>query len=83
MIHLWVQICLPIIYLIVHPRAQWDWNPGFMNPSRDWSEVQLHLRQAIGPQVIPSLRPFIYNGVAQLVKALIDFEGNPAEKIEM
>ena len=54
-----------------------------MNPSKEWSQIHLHLRQMIGPQVVPSLRPLIYNGATQLIKTLVDFEGNPVAKIEM
>jgi len=83
--HLWgniLQICLLLnIYLIVLHRMHWNWNPGFMDPSKEWSQTRLHLRQAIGPQVMPGYRPFIYNGVTQLIRTLIDFEGDPAAKI--
>ena len=61
----------------------WDWAPGLSAPSKRWSQVRLHFRQAIGPHMVPRYRPLIYDETIQLIKALVDFKGDPAGTIEM
>lgn len=61
---------------------KWDWILTVSNPSKKWSQVRHHFRQAIGPHKVTGYRPLIYNETIQLIKSLIDFKGDPAAKIE-
>jgi hypothetical protein len=83
---------LMLRYLCVHPstllqhhcthtctRMGWEWNPAFMDPSRDLNQLRAYIRQALGPQMIPTYRPIIYDETAKLLKKLTDFEGDPDE----
>lgn len=60
----------------------WDWAAALMAPSKEWSQIRYHLRQALGPQMMPGYRPLIYNQALRLIKTSADFEGDPAAKIE-
>jgi len=61
----------------------WDWLAALLAPSKEWSQIRFCFRQAIGPQMMPGYRPLIYNQAMQLIKAFINFEGDPTEKIEL
>ena len=60
----------------------WGWNPGLLEPTKDWAQIRLHLRQAIGPQMLPNYRPVMYDAASQLLKKLIKFEGHPEDVID-
>lgn len=61
---------------------QWDWLLPLMGPSKEFTQMRYHLGQALGPQKMPTYRPLINNRTVHLISTLIDFEGNPAAKIE-
>ena len=69
-------------YYIAHHRMGWAWAPVLSAPSKRLSQIRLHFRQAIGPDMAPRYRPLIYDQAIQLVKSLVDFEGDPAASIE-
>ena len=56
---------------------EWGWNPGLLEPTKEWAQIRLHFRQALGPQMLPNYRPVIYDQTAQLLKSLVNFEGHP------
>jgi hypothetical protein len=58
------------------------WNPGLLQPTKEWAQIRLHFRQALGPQILPTYRPVILDQTAQLLKTLVDFEGHPEEIID-
>ena len=60
----------------------WGWNPGLQQPTKDWVQIRLHLRQNIGPQMLPQYRPVIYDATSQLLKTLMKFEGHPEDVVD-
>jgi hypothetical protein len=61
----------------------WGWNVGLMSPSKEWSQLRSYIQQAVGPQMVPRYREVISGEITQLLKRLVDFEGDPSPPLKM